>query len=346
MRLYRPGIIPWQETQGIYHALAEDGQEALVLCRPASRYVCLGFHDDLEQEIDRDYCERHTIPLLRRETGGGVVLLDSGQLFFQLVLHKDNPLLSGRRDRFFTSFLQPVVDTLRDYGLDAAVRLPADIVVKGRKISGNGAGDIGECAVYIGNILLEFDRETMAGVLKAPNEDFRHQVRQSMENELTAMGEELGFMPDANLLEDRLADRFARMMGMFEAAEYSSGLKAKAQTAAQRLISDETLSMPGRKLKARQVKIREGVYLRLHQYRDLNHKHGYAIILIEDGMIRKFDCFDVPHADGLTGFVTGAQWREQHILAAVKRWRSSRASIAAGECNDDLITQWIMEGVG
>lgn len=345
MRLYRPGIIPWQETQGIYHALAEEGQEALVLCRSASRYVCLGFHDDLEQEIDRDYCEQHTIPLLRRETGGGVVLLDSGQLFFQLVLRTDNPLLRGRRDRFFRSFLQPVVDTLREYGLDAATRLPADIVVRGRKISGNGAGDIGKCAVYIGNILLEFDRATMAGILKAPNEDFRQQVKFSMENELTSMGEELGLMPDANLLEDRLVDHFTRMMGMLEPANYSFEFRAKARRAAQRLISEEMLSLPGRKLKARQVKIREGVYLRLHNYHDAKHNNGYALILIEDGRIGRFDGVNVPHADGLTSFVTGVQWREQDVLPAVKQWRKACTS-PDGECSDALITQWIMEGIG
>lgn len=147
MMLYRLGIIPWQQTQAVYHALAGIGREGLILCRPAQRYVCLGFHDDLEEEVNIDFCQKQTIPLIRRETGGGIVLLDRNQILFQLVLHRNNPLLKGRREQFFQQFLVPAIATLQDFGLNASIQQPADIIVNGRKISGNGASDINGYAV-------------------------------------------------------------------------------------------------------------------------------------------------------------------------------------------------------
>ncbi len=56
MELYNLGKTPWEDSQLIYHALARLGREALVLVSPASPYVCLGFHQDAEQEVDLDFC--------------------------------------------------------------------------------------------------------------------------------------------------------------------------------------------------------------------------------------------------------------------------------------------------
>ena len=76
MDLYNPGIVSWWESQCYYHALAYLGREGVIICRPAEPYVCLGLHDDLGQEIDQEFCKSIHLPLLRRETGGGVVYLD------------------------------------------------------------------------------------------------------------------------------------------------------------------------------------------------------------------------------------------------------------------------------
>ena len=89
MELYNPGKVPWHESQLIYHALAKLGREALSLVSPATPYVCIGFHQDAEQEVDLDYCKAHGIPVFRREVGGGAVYLDGHQLFYQIILKKD-----------------------------------------------------------------------------------------------------------------------------------------------------------------------------------------------------------------------------------------------------------------
>jgi lipoate-protein ligase A len=52
MKLYNLARILWQDSQLIYHALAKLGWEALCLVSPAAPYVCIGFHQDVEQEVD------------------------------------------------------------------------------------------------------------------------------------------------------------------------------------------------------------------------------------------------------------------------------------------------------
>ncbi len=44
--------ISWGHSQALYHAAAYLQHEALFILRPATPYVCIGFHQDAEQEID------------------------------------------------------------------------------------------------------------------------------------------------------------------------------------------------------------------------------------------------------------------------------------------------------
>jgi len=350
MRLYRLGEIPWQETQGIYHALAELGQEAVIICRPAGKYVCLGYHDDFNQEINSEYCQQNNIPLIRRETGGGVVLLDKDQLFFQLILRNDSPLLRGRRDRFFSTFLKPAVETLRDYGLNAAVQNPADIVVDGRKISGNGAGDINGYAVYIGNILLDFDRRAMSDLLKTPSAIFREHTRLSMERHLTTLKEELREMPFMADLEERLAGHFTALLPELKPAVYSGELQTLAQKTAKRLMSPDVLQLPGRRLKARQVKIKEGVFLRSHNYRDELGRTGTAILLIDNNVIRWLECSGMDYFTSqakllLSEYLVGVTLRQEDIRCVIKCWQDKAANLDLDSIKTETLTQWIIEGI-
>jgi lipoate---protein ligase len=107
MRLYNLGKVPWMESQLIYHALAEMGREALSLVSPASPYVCIGFHQDVEQEVDLAYCRAKNIPVFRRDLGGGAVYLDGDQLFFTLFSTRTTPRRPRARKPFTGNFLNP-----------------------------------------------------------------------------------------------------------------------------------------------------------------------------------------------------------------------------------------------
>jgi lipoate-protein ligase A len=259
--IYNLGPVTWWESQCIYHALAAMGREGLIICYPTTPYVCLGLHDDLDQEIDKEYCRDRKIPLLRRETGGGVVYLDRHQLFFQLVLHRGNSLLPLRRQHFYEKFLKPAIADYRSFGIPAELRAPADIVVNGRKCSGNAAGDIGPGVAYVGNLLLKFDYKTMSEVLRVPTAAYRQRLYQAMQFHMTTMSDWVVQIPAYFDLSVALASEFARYLGELTPQSPDKELIDNARQACKRLTSNEWLNLPGRRQAERTVKIAEGVFL-------------------------------------------------------------------------------------
>jgi lipoate-protein ligase A len=196
VNLYDLGHVPWLDSQLIYHALPRLGMEGLILLAPAEPYVCIGYHQDAEQEVDLAYCREQGIPVFRREVGGGAVYLDGQQLFYQLLIHKDNPLARRDKGEFYRTMLAPVVGAYRDLGVDARYKPVNDIVTaEGRKISGNGAAEMGDYAVLVGNLIADFDYEMMVRVLRVPDAKFRDKVFKSLRENLTTLIRELGRAP-------------------------------------------------------------------------------------------------------------------------------------------------------
>lgn len=61
-----------------------------------------------------------------------------------------------------------------------------DVVVRGRKASGNGAALLHEAVVLVGNVILDFDADTAARVLRAPDEKLRSHPASSMREWVTS----------------------------------------------------------------------------------------------------------------------------------------------------------------
>lgn len=262
--LYNLGKVPWADSQLIYHALGSLGREALSLVSPATPYVCVGFHQETVQEVDLDYCRQAGIPLFKREVGGGAVYLDGNQLFFQLILRRDNPLLPANRDRFYRRFLEPVVEAYRRLGIDASFKPVNDVVTGTKKISGTGVGEIGPCVVFVGNMILDFDFQTMARVLKVPDEKFRDKFAGTMQANMSTIRHELGPAAD-QWTEERLnaimADEFAKVLGPLEPLDMDAELRAEMDRLAGLMLTEDWLMRKGRRLAGRKVKVRAGLEL-------------------------------------------------------------------------------------
>jgi lipoate-protein ligase A len=263
MRLYNLGKVPWMDSQLIYHALAELGVEALSLVSPSSPYVCIGFHQDVEQEVDLEYCRSRRIPVFRRDLGGGAVYLDGGQLFFHLILRKDNPRVPRRKEAFYRKFLQPLVDVYRRIGIPAEYKPINDVIVGNRKISGTGVGEIGDCVVFVGNLILDFNYEEMARVLKVPDEKFRDKVYKTLKENLTTIRKEVGEQEakawDEGRLNRMMAEEFQKLLGPMEPSRKDPVLQAEMDGMVSWMGSEDWLFRRGKKVSGREVKIRAGI---------------------------------------------------------------------------------------
>jgi len=260
MKLYRLGTVPWADSQLLYHALPRIGREGLNLLSPASPYVCIGYFQDVEQEVDLEYCREHGIPVFRREVGGGAVYLDGEQLFYQLVIHKDNPLVPKDKAAFYRKFLQAPIAAYRALGIPAEYKPVNDIIANGRKISGNGVAEIGDFIVFVGNLIVDFDYETMVRVLRVPDEKFRDKVYKTLQDNLSTIRRELGTAPPREELWDLLAGKFAEILGPLEVeTAVDAQWRAEADRLARRMLTDEWLYRRGRPQIGREVTIRSGV---------------------------------------------------------------------------------------
>jgi lipoate-protein ligase A len=263
MKLYNLGKVPWHESQLIYHALAALGREALSLVSPATPYVCIGFHQDLEQEVDLDFCRANHIPVFRRDLGGGAVYLDGDQLFFQLILRRDNPVVPMGKEAFYRKFLQPIINVYRRLGIPAEYRPINDVIAGTRKISGTGVGEIGSCIVFVGNLIVDFNYEMMCKILKVPDEKFRDKVHKALVDNLSTIRHELG-EDNANARDEvhlnaLMAEEFERLLGPMQPSEKDEALQAKIEELGVRMMSDAWLYQKGRRVSGRDIKIRAGI---------------------------------------------------------------------------------------
>ena len=285
MKLYNLGKVPWLDSQLIYHALAHMGQEALSLVSPAQPYVCIGFHQDVEQEVDMDFCRQNKIPVFRRDLGGGAVYLDGSQLFFHLILHRDNPIVPKGKTTFYKKFLQPIINVHQRMGISVTYKPVNDLLAGNCKISGTGAAEIGDCVVFVGNLIVDFNYEMMSRVLKVPDEKFRDKIHQTLKENLTTiqreLGEEKSRQWDEARLNDLMAEEFQKLVGPMQSVEKDAALQLKMDECRKILQNDDWLYRKGKiKASGRDIKIRAGVEMlhRMHKAPGGLIRAEYAVV--------------------------------------------------------------------
>ena len=263
MRVVDVGTASPVRSQAVYHGLAyartETTPDTIVIARPAAPYVCIGFHQDLEHEIDLEYCRERDLPVLRRETGGGAVYIDSDQLFVQWVMSPAS--LPLRIDRRYELFIGPLIATYRAFGVDAHFQPVNDVHVGRRKITGTGAAQIGNAEVLVGNFILDFEPETCARTLRSPSKAFRDQLGGSLREYMTSMRRELGAAPDASVIAERYRAECESALGTrLEEGAFTADEIESIEAVERRFESERFRRQPGG-LRRKGVKIHANVYV-------------------------------------------------------------------------------------
>lgn len=205
------------DTQIIYEAVARARVEDLIpdtiiFCSPKSPIVCIGYHQELEKEVNLEYCKENNIPIVRRILGGGAVYLDSNQLFYQIIVSEKNKRIPVGINNLFLTLLRAPIQTYNDIGIPAVFKPINDIEVRAKKISGNGAGKLENVSILTGNLILDFNFDEMVKILKVPNEKFRDKLAQSLKERLTTIKGELNTIPPNKELTELLKTNFEKKL--------------------------------------------------------------------------------------------------------------------------------------
>jgi lipoate---protein ligase len=210
IRIIDFGNVSYLDSQAIYHTVAhsfdENTPDTITIMNPIQTYACIGFFQELEKEIDVEFCNNNNIPVIRREIGGGAVLLDNNQIFFHFIFNK----LKVTRDvaKIYSIFLEPVVNTYIKLGLNVCHRPINDLHIDGKKIGGTGAAEIGNSTVVVGSFMLDFNYELMPQILKVPSEKFRDKVYQNVKDYVTTIKKEFGIIGQTSPSREKIIETF------------------------------------------------------------------------------------------------------------------------------------------
>ncbi|MDI6849686.1 MAG: biotin/lipoate A/B protein ligase family protein [Candidatus Saccharicenans sp.] len=277
VRVIDLGQVPAVRSQTCYHAVGyaftPDTPDTIILVSPASPYVCLGFHQEVEREVDLEYCRQAGLPVFRREVGGGAVYLDRHQLFVQWIFHPESlPEILEDRFRFY---IEPIIRTYRELGIEASYRPVNDIHVAGRKIGGTGAARIGQAEILVGSFMFDFDRKSMSRVLKVSSEKMRDKVFQSLEQYMITMKDLLPELPERNRVKQIYLEQVARQLGAEVKEDTLSQAELSQAERLDRLFESPEWVLQKGSLLRPGIKIHEDV-----QVREVEHKAPGGLIRI------------------------------------------------------------------
>lgn len=145
-----------------YVATKKDFGEAVFMLWANKPTLVVGKFQNTIEEINSEYVKEKGINVIRRMSGGGTVYHDLGGRQFTFIVRGAGMKIS------FKEYLEPIVDALKNLGVNACMTGRNDLTVDGKKISGNAQYKVGDITVHHGTLLVESDIEA---VVRSTNVD-------------------------------------------------------------------------------------------------------------------------------------------------------------------------------
>jgi lipoic acid synthetase/lipoate-protein ligase A len=179
-------------------------EEAFFVWRVAPT-VIIGRNQVLEAEVNLDYYRRNGVKIVRRKSGGGCVYADRDNIMISYVSRR------GDVAEIFERYLSALTSCLCSLGLKAEKSGRNDILVEGRKVSGNAFHQLPDRSIVHGTLLYNTDFDALEEAIRPPVEKLlRHgvaSVRQRVGNLRDFL--DPAIIGSIHALEDHLVDYFS-----------------------------------------------------------------------------------------------------------------------------------------
>ncbi|GBG93648.1 lipoate-protein ligase A [Ligilactobacillus salitolerans] len=180
--------------------------------------IIVGRNQNTMEEIDPEYCRQHNITITRRLSGGGAMYQDLGNMCFSMVVPAKDQKFGD-----FKAMVAPVVAALKEMGAeDIEVTGRNDIVLDGRKFSGNAMYTRDGKTFSHGTCMFDVDTDVVASALRVPKDKIESKgiksVRSRVINIKSYLKEEYRQM-DTFQLRDELIKKIWKTETIEEAQE-------------------------------------------------------------------------------------------------------------------------------
>lgn len=171
--------------------------------------IIVGKHQNTIEEINAEYVNKNGIRVVRRISGGGAVYHDLNNLNYTIISNED------KSDFDFKTFSQPVIATLADMGVKAEFTGRNDLVISGKKISGNAQAYIKGRVMHHGCLLFDTDLSVLSKALEMPKDKIESKgiksVRSVVDNILPHLVNKISINEFADKLLEHIKRKFPAM---------------------------------------------------------------------------------------------------------------------------------------
>ncbi len=195
--------------------------------------VSIGYFQSLEQEVDVKECEKQDVDVVRRRTGGGAVYHDyDGEITYSVIAPEK--MFPANIVESYKHVAEWIISGLSTLNVKAEFVPINDLVVSGKKISGNAQTRRNGILQMHGTILCDVDVDKMFSLLRVPDEKMKGKTIATVKERVTSLKQHGAV--------DYTAIYHALREGFSNEKEIMEGKWTKEEKENARILADEKYS--------------------------------------------------------------------------------------------------------
>ncbi len=159
--------------------LLKNFDENIFMLWQSDNTVVVGKHQNALGEVNYRFVRENNITVARRISGGGTVFHDAGNVNFSFIKNVKSPA-----EISFKQFTEPVVNALAKLDITATTSGRNDLLIDGKKISGNAEHIFKKRVLHHGTLLYNSDLKNLGQAIKVVPGKYRGKAVQSNRSEV------------------------------------------------------------------------------------------------------------------------------------------------------------------
>lgn len=147
--------------------------------------IIVGKNQNTLSEINYGYVKENNIKVVRRQSGGGAVFHDLGNINFTFISCNDNSFSDFKR------FTMPIIDALENLNIHAEFSGRNDLLIDNQKFSGNAQYNYKNKVMHHGTLLFSSEINDLSSALKVKLSKFQGKSVKSVKSRVTNISNHL-----------------------------------------------------------------------------------------------------------------------------------------------------------